>query len=80
MSNLAKGKFGPDFQISFCKILENKWHHVRVRAESFHLNGHITGFRPHTQKLSHLIKLYLHSGSERVKVEDPVQSCTSVPR
>ena len=44
------------------------------------MNGHIIGFRPHTQKLSHLIKLYLHSGSERVKVEDTVPSCTSVLR
>ena len=24
---------------------------MKVQAESFHLNGHITGFRPHTQKL-----------------------------
>ena len=24
---------------------------MKVQAESFHLNGHIIGFRPHTQKL-----------------------------
>ena len=51
LPNLAKGKFRPDFQISFCTILDNKWRHVRVQAESFHLNGHIIGIRPHTQKL-----------------------------
>ena len=44
--NVAKGKFRPKFQISFSKILRNKWHHVKVQAESFHLNGHIIGFRP----------------------------------
>ena len=38
-------------QISFCKILTNKYHHVYVQAESFHLNGHIIGFGPQTQKL-----------------------------
>ena len=40
-----------NFQISFSKILTNKQHLVKVQAESFHLNGHIIGFRPHTQKL-----------------------------
>ena len=25
--------------------------HVKVQAESFHLNGHIIGFHPQTQKL-----------------------------
>ena len=28
LPNVAKGKFRPDFQISFCKILKNKQHHV----------------------------------------------------
>ena len=28
LPNLAKGKFRPNFQISFCEILKNKWHHV----------------------------------------------------
>ena len=51
LPNVAKGKFRPNFQISFSKILRNKWHHVKVQAESFHLNGHIIGFRPQTQKL-----------------------------
>ena len=39
------------FPISFPKILTNKEYHVKVQAESFHLNGHITGFRPQLQKL-----------------------------
>ena len=38
-------------QISFSKILTNKQRHVKVQAESFHLNGHIRGFGPQTQKL-----------------------------
>ena len=48
---VAKGKFRPNFQISFSKILTNNWQNVTVQAESFHLNGHIIGFRPQTQKL-----------------------------
>ena len=51
LPNVAKGKFRPNLQISFSKILTNKQHHVKVQAESFHLNGHIIGFRPQTQKL-----------------------------
>ena len=51
LPNVSKGKFRPNFQISFCKILTNKYHHVYVQAESFHLNGHIIGFGPQTQKL-----------------------------
>ena len=51
LPNVAKSKFRPNFQISFCKILKNKWHHVWVQAESFHLNGHIIRFRPPAQKL-----------------------------
>ena len=51
LPNVAKGKFLPNFQISFSKILRNKQHHVKVQAESFHLNGHIIGFRPQTKKL-----------------------------
>ena len=37
-------------QISFCKILKNKWHHAKVMQKRFHLNGHTIGFRPQTQK------------------------------
>ena len=48
---MAKGKFQANFQISFSKILTNKWHPVKVQAECFHLNGHIIGFRVQTQKL-----------------------------
>ena len=51
LPNVAKGKFRPNFQISFSKILRNKFHQAKVQAESFHLNGHIIGFRPQTQKL-----------------------------
>ena len=32
-------------------FVKNKWRHVKVQAESFHLNGHIVGFRLQTQKL-----------------------------
>ena len=48
LPNVSKGKFRPNFQISFCKILTNN---VQVQAESCHLNGHIVGFGPQTQKL-----------------------------
>ena len=54
MPNVVKGKFRPDLQISFSKILKNKKHHVKVQVESCHLNGHIVGFRPQTQKLQSL--------------------------
>ena len=40
-----------NFQISFCKILKNKWYHVKVPLKRFHLNGNNIGFRPQTQKL-----------------------------
>ena len=30
---------------------------MKVQAESFHLNGHIIGFRPHTQKLESPYKI-----------------------
>ena len=51
LPNVVKGKFGPDFQISNYNILKNKKYHVKLQAGSFHLNGHIVGFRPQTQKL-----------------------------
>lgn len=38
-------------QISFCKRLKSKQHHVKVPRERFHLNGHTKGFRPQTRKL-----------------------------
>ena len=43
---------------------------MKVQAESFHLNGHIIGFRLQTQKLDSPYKLSIkpHSGSEGVKV------------
>ena len=45
---MGKGKFRPNFQISFSTILRNK---IMWKYKSFHLNGHIVGFRPQTQKL-----------------------------
>ena len=51
LPSLAKSKFRPNFQILFCEILKNKWHHVKAQAESFYLSGHIIGFGPLTQKL-----------------------------
>ena len=38
-------------QISFCKILKNKWYHAKVLLKRFQLNGHTIGFRQQTQKL-----------------------------
>ena len=40
---------------------------MKVRAESFHLNGHIIGFRPHTKVRVTLQNSIKHSGSETVK-------------
>jgi len=37
--------------MSFWEILKNEKHHVTVKGESFHLNGHIIGFHPQNQKL-----------------------------
>ena len=30
---------------------EHKWYHAKVLLKRFHLNGHIIGFHPQTQKL-----------------------------
>ena len=46
-----KVKFNQKSQISFCKILKNKWQNVKVQVERFHLNGHPIGFHQQTQKL-----------------------------
>ena len=51
LPNVVIDKFRLDFQISFSNILKNKKYHVKVQAGTFHLNGHIVGFRPQTQKL-----------------------------
>ena len=51
LPNVVKGKFRPYFQISFFNIVKTKRYHVKVQEGSFHLNGHIVGFRPQTQKL-----------------------------
>ena len=61
LPNVAKGKFRQNLQISFSKILTNKKHLVKVQAESFHLNGHIIGFRPQTQKLESPYKTPLNT-------------------
>ena len=60
LPNSAKSTFGPNFQISFCESWENKWHHVKVEAESFHLNGHIVGliFVHRLKSKSHLTNLH----------------------
>ena len=34
LPNVAKGKFRPNFQISFSKILRNEFHQAKVQAES----------------------------------------------
>ena len=38
-------------KVSFSKMLENKWYHVKVLPQRFHLNGHTTGYFAQTQKL-----------------------------
>ena len=40
---------------------------MKVQAKSFHLNGNIIGFRPHTKVRVTLQNSIKHSGSERVK-------------
>ena len=39
---------------SFFKILGYKYYHVKVLLKRFHLNGHIIGFHPQTQRLESL--------------------------
>ena len=46
-----KANFDQISKFHFQKFLRNTLHHAKVQAESFHLNGHIIGFRPRTQKL-----------------------------
>jgi len=48
---VAKGKIRQNFQISFCKMLSNKWYHVKVPLKGFDLNDHTVGFYLHIQKL-----------------------------
>ena len=56
-------------QISFCKILKNKWYHAKVLLKRFHLNGHTIGFCQQTQKLElhHINVSIFDSESDRVK-------------
>jgi len=54
-----KAKFGKKSQISFCKILKNKKHHVKVYLQTgFDFNGHSIEFHPQTQKLPHKTPLF----------------------
>ena len=46
LHNLPNIKIQEKSQISFCKILKNKWYHEKVLLKRFHLNGHIIGFCP----------------------------------
>ena len=48
---MPKIKIQEKSQITFCKILKNKWYHTKVLLKRFHLNGHTIGFHPQTQKL-----------------------------
>ena len=48
---VAKGKIRQNFQISFCKMLSDKWYHVKVPLKGFYLNGHTVGFYLPIQKL-----------------------------
>ena len=68
----AKYKNSKDTQISFRRILKNKWCHSKVMPERFHLNSHTIGFHQQTQKLElHYIRVNYVSiidyGSEQVK-------------
>ena len=51
----AKHQNSKKSQISFCKILKNKWYRAKVLLKRFHLNGHTIGFRQQTQKLEHYV-------------------------
>ena len=46
-----KANFDKISKFHSLKFWEIKWYHVKVRAESFHLNGHTIGFCPQNQKL-----------------------------
>ena len=55
-----------EFQFASVK---NKQYHMNVLLNGFHLNGHILGFHPQTQKVQpHLLAQGFNSGSERVKL------------
>ena len=45
--------------ISFCKIVKNKQHHLKVLLNSFHLNGRSLGFHLQSQKLEFIYWLWL---------------------
>ena len=56
---VPKIKIHEKSQISFCKILKNKWYQAKILPKRFHLNGHTIGFCQQTQKL-------VDSGNEMV--------------
>ena len=62
-------KIQEESQISFCKILKNKWYRVKVLLKRFRLNDYTIGFRPQTQYLGLQYILYvsiiIDSGSEK---------------
>ena len=46
LPRVPKTKIQEKFQTSFCKILKNKWCHVKVLPNRFYLNGHTIRFCP----------------------------------
>ena len=50
-------------------MIYSKQHHRKVSLSRFYLNGHIQGFRPHTQTLEHstLHDVKFYSANESVK-------------
>ena len=58
------------------KILTKKQHHVKLQAESFHLNGHIIGLRP----LTEAYRQRIHSCFERNSMfQTAVDHCVFFP-
>ena len=78
LPNVAKGKFRPNFQISFSRILTNKLNHVTVQAESFHLNGHIIGSGLQTRKLESPYKTPSSPPAEK-GLKNEVNTARAVP-
>ena len=80
LPNVAKGKFRPNVQISFCKILKNKEHHVKEQAESFFWMVTSQDFFHRLKSYSHLQNSIKHSGSERVNYILRVVICDVIVR
>ena len=43
--------FNNFFQFPFFQMMKNRYYRVKLLPKRFHLNGHILGFHPQTQKL-----------------------------